>query len=89
MPDSQRRLYPGGENLTQEEKETWKKQAKAYLEDLRMRDKHTKASNATEIKKEFRLKTYQSLVKLDSIFKDLGLPGNLPTAPPAGWGGAF
>ena len=75
MDESQRRLHPGGGNVTNEEKRAWLAQAEAYLQTLHMQDKADDGENPLKVKKLHRLKVYQSLVKLDTSFQDLGLPG--------------
>jgi len=74
VPETNKRFYLAGSNISEAEKEDWRKQAVAFLEMLKMQAMEDK-DDKLHAKKQYRLKVYQNLLKLDSFFKELGLPG--------------
>lgn len=61
--------------MTNEEKARWLAQAEAYLKRLQISQAVDMANTPLQTKKLARLKTYQALIKMDTIFKDLGGAG--------------
>lgn len=65
VPETNKRFYPAGSNISEAEKDDWRKQAVAFLEMLKMQAMEDK-DDKLHAKKQYRLKVYQNLPALET-----------------------